>query len=165
MENEYISELVTWSPSLASNVKVIDEQHKALLDLTNDLFNHCLGDEATEREYFKSVIMEAVEYTKNHFKTEEKMMIATKFEGYAAHKREHDQFILTVVDLVRKFNETQKINLIQFTRFLKDWILTHIANTDKLYFDYFKKIATRKSDGKVSIDINDIVKYQSQQIR
>jgi hemerythrin len=164
MKHQYESELVTWTQSLSSGVKIIDEQHKALLDLTNDLFNHCLGDEKAEKEYFKSVIMEAVEYTKNHFKTEEKMMIATKFEGYSKHKREHDQFILTVVDLVKKFNETQKISLIQFTRYLKDWILTHIANTDKLYFDYFKKIATRKSDGKVSIDKNDVIKFQPQQI-
>jgi hemerythrin len=163
MKHQYESELVTWTQSLSSGVKIVDEQHKALLDLTNDLFNHCLGDEKAEKEYFKSVIMEAVEYTKNHFKTEEKMMIATKFKGYLRHKAEHDEFILNVVDLVRKFNETQKLNLIQFTRYLKEWILSHIANTDKQYFDYFKKIATRKADGKITITREDIERHQKEQ--
>jgi hemerythrin len=159
----YESELVSWTSSLSSHVKIIDEQHKSLLNLTNDLFNHCLGNEKEESAYFKSVILEAVEYTKNHFKTEEKMMLATKFDGYTNHKHEHDQFILKVVDLVREFNMTGKINLIQFTRFLKDWILAHIANTDKIYFDYFKKLATKKANGQFSIKKEDIERYKNQQ--
>jgi hemerythrin len=68
-KKRYASELVTWNSTFACGVKIIDEQHKSLLNLTNDLFNHCAGNEDAEREYFKSIIMEAVEYTKNHFKT------------------------------------------------------------------------------------------------
>jgi hemerythrin len=150
------SDLVKWSSTFSVGVKLIDEQHKELLKLTNDLFNHCIGNEEEERAYFQRVISKAVDYVKVHFATEEKIMIATKFGGYWEHKREHDAFVLTVVEQVRAFNEGRTFTLLAFTRFLKEWILTHIAVTDKKYFEYFKRIATRKSDGKLTITQADV---------
>jgi hemerythrin len=151
------AELVSWSSTFSVGVKLIDEQHKGLLRLTNDLFNHCVGDEESERAYFREVIGKAVDYVKVHFSTEEKIMLATKFEGYWEHKREHDAFVLNVVDQIRAFNEGKPFTLLAFTKYLKNWILTHIAVSDKLYFEHFKKLATRKADGKLSITQADLV--------
>jgi hemerythrin len=137
-------------------IKVIDDQHKSLLDLVNDLFNHATGDEKAERAYFKKVIHQAVEYIKVHFATEEKIMTATKFPGYAEHKKTHDDFVLTVVQNVKDFEAGKRLTLTKFSYFLKDWILTHIAVMDKKYFDYFKKIATRKDGGALSITSADV---------
>jgi len=145
------SELITWSRTFSVGVKIIDEQHKGLVNLVNDMFNHVVGDEQAEREYFKQVIQHAVQYVKVHFDTEEKIMLRTKFPGYAEHKRAHDSFVFAVINKVRNFEAGNKFALVDFTRFLKDWILTHIAIMDKQYFSYFTKIATRKADGKLSI--------------
>lgn len=153
----YKSELISWSSTFSCGVKLIDDQHKGLLRLTNELFNHCVGDEASERVYFKEVIGKAVDYVKVHFATEEKIMLATKFEGYRDHKREHDAFVLNVVDQIRAFNEGKPFTLLAFTKHLKNWILTHIAVSDKLYFEHFKKLATRKADGKLSITQADLI--------
>jgi hemerythrin len=139
---EVQSELVTWSPTFSVGVKLIDDQHKELLKLANDLFNHCVGDDESERKYFKQVIGKVVDYVKIHFSTEEKIMTATKFGGYWEHKREHDSFVLTVVEQVRAFNEGKPFALLAFTKFLKDWILTHIAVSDRQYCEHLKKIAT-----------------------
>lgn len=147
------SELVSWSPTFSVGIRLIDDQHKELLNVTNDLFNHCVGDEASERAYFKKVIQSAVAYVKVHFSTEEKIMQRTRFAGYAAHKQEHDSFVLTVVEQVRAFNAGEKFDLIHFTRFLKNWVLTHIAVSDKLYFEHFKKIARRRADGRLIITL------------
>ncbi|MDR2479020.1 MAG: bacteriohemerythrin [Treponema sp.] len=152
------SELVTWSPTYSVGIKLIDDQHKGLLNLVNDLFNHVSGDEAAERAYFQKVIQQAVQYVKIHFATEEKIMIATNFAGYAEHKKAHDVFVLTVVDNIREFEAGNKFTLSGFTKFLKEWVLTHIAIMDKQYFAYFKRIATRKADGKLSINQADVVR-------
>jgi hemerythrin len=150
------SELVKWSGTFSVGIKLIDDQHKGLLNLVNDLYNHSTGDEASERAYFQKVIQTAVDYVKVHFATEEKIMIATKFPGYAEHKKAHDTFVLTVVDNIREFESGKKFTLSGFTKFLKEWVLTHIAIMDKQYFAYFKNIATRKSDGKLSITQGDL---------
>jgi hemerythrin len=149
--------LVTWSSTYSVGVKVIDDQHKGLLNLVNDMYNHVTGNEEEERAYFQNVIRQAVNYVKIHFATEEKIMKTTKFQGYHEHKRSHDSFILSVVDIIRDFEAGKRVTLASFVHFLKDWILTHIAIMDKQYFDYLIKIATRKTDGKLSITAEDIV--------
>ncbi|MDR0876472.1 MAG: bacteriohemerythrin [Treponema sp.] len=150
------SEIIHWSPTFSVGVKLIDDQHRELLDLTNDLFNHCVGDEKSERAYFESVIGKAVQYIRGHFSTEEKIMIATNYPGYKDHKRAHDTFVLQVIEQARSFEEKRSFTLLAFTRYLKDWILTHIAVVDKEYVEYFKKIATRKADGRLTITRSDI---------
>jgi len=149
-------ELVTWTSKLSCGVKIIDDQHRGLVDLVNDMFNHATGNEAQEHKYFSRVIQEAVNYVKVHFATEEKIMIAAKFAGFAGHKKEHDNFILKVVENIKDYEAGKRLTLSSFTRFLRDWILSHIAMMDKQYFEYFRKIATRKEDGKLSITLEDI---------
>jgi len=147
---------VTWHDSYSMGIREIDEQHKWLIDFVNDLFNHATGDEREERLWFKDVIQQAVLYVKEHFATEERYMIATKFPGYAEHKRAHDHFTLTVVKSVKEFDSGKRLVLEKFAHFLKDWALSHIAIMDRQYSDYFRRIATRKADGKLTISSLDI---------
>jgi hemerythrin len=153
-------EHVIWSNRYSMGIKLIDDQHKGLLEFVNELFNNSTGDEEAERAYFKKVISQAVDYVKVHFATEEKYMIATKFPGYQAHKKTHEKFVLKVVETVKDFEAGKRLVLVSFTRFLKDWVLSHVAVEDVKYSEYFKKIATRKSDGKLSITAEDIIKLQ-----
>ena len=150
------SELVTWSPTFSVGVKLVDDQHKFLLNLVNDMFNHVTGDEVEEREYFKKIIKQAVDYVKTHFSTEEKIMLHTNFPGYMEHKKAHDAFVLTVVENIKLFESGKRWVLADFTKYLKEWVLTHIAIMDKQYFNYFKQIATRKADGRLSINQDDV---------
>jgi len=149
-------ELVTWSNKLSCGIKLIDDQHKGLVDLVNDMFKHVTGNAVNEKDYFQRVIQEAVKYVKVHFATEEKIMLATKFSGYAEHKKEHEKFVLAVVNNIKDYEAGKRLTLSSFTKFLKDWILSHIAMMDKQYFEYFKMIASRKADGKLSITSADI---------
>ena len=148
---------VTWSDRYSMGVKVVDDQHKGLLSFVNDLFNHATGDEYEEREYFKSVIQEAVKYIKVHFETEEKLMLSTKFPGYAEHKLIHDGFTMTVLKSVKDFEAGKRLVLEKFAYFLKDWVLAHVAVEDVKYAEYFKKIASRNKDGKLTISSANIV--------
>ncbi|MDR0442409.1 MAG: bacteriohemerythrin [Treponema sp.] len=147
---------VKWSDSYSMGIKLIDDQHKGLLEFVNELFNHASGNEAEERVFFKTVIGQAVDYIKVHFATEEKYMLATKFPGYAEHKKTHEEFVLTVVQSVKDFESGKRLVLTNFAKFLKDWVLSHVAVMDVKYSHYFKKIATRKDNGKLSITAEDI---------
>jgi len=132
-------DFVEWNSKLECGIKLIDEQHRKLVKLVNEMYNHATGNEVQERDYFNSIIQQTVEYVKNHFATEEKIMIITKFEGYYNHKKEHDHFILTIVKKIRDYNEGNRLTLSSFSRFLKDWILSHIVFVDKQYIEHLKK--------------------------
>jgi hemerythrin len=154
-------EYVKWHNSYSMGIKVIDDQHKGLLDLVNELFNHSTGNEEEEREYFKEVIGHAVDYVKVHFATEEKYMIVTKFPGYKEHKKTHEDFVREIVNSVKDYDTGKRLVLAHFSKFLRDWVLGHVAVMDVKYSEYFKKIATRKSDGKLSITTEDMTRHTS----
>ena len=120
------------------------------------MFNHISGNDEQERVYLNKILQEAVKYVRVHFATEEKIMLATKFAGYDEHKKAHEEFILNVAENIQNLSSGKRLTLIFFSRFLKTWILSHIAVMDKQYFDYFRKIATRKGDGKLTINFSDV---------
>jgi hemerythrin len=145
------NELIKWSYTFSCGIRVIDEQHKGLVELVNDLFNHVSGNDKEEREYFNKIIQEAVNYVKTHFATEERIMDATKFEGYLEHKHAHNVFILNIGKHIQEYKSGRRLSLLSFTKFLKEWVLSHIAVMDKQYFEHFRKIAVRKDDGSMKI--------------
>ena len=148
--------LINWSNTLSCGIRLIDEQHMELVNLVNEMFCHVTGNVEQEDIYFNKIIHEAVKYVKVHFSTEEKIMHATKFAGFTEHKRAHDNFILRVAEIASDSSTGTRLSLYSFTKFLKDWILSHIAVMDKQYFVYLKQIATHKMDGKLSITAADV---------
>jgi len=140
MEKE-VSELISWSDRFSCGIKLIDDQHKELVALVNEMFNHVTGDEKQEYDYFNKVIQKTVKYVRVHFTTEEKIMLATKFPGYASHKKAHAVFTLAVIENSLYYKTVKRFNLFTFTKFLKDWILSHIALMDKQYFEYLNGCA------------------------
>ena len=145
------SPIVKWSNTYLLGIKIIDDQHKDLLDFVNDIYSHSAEKEDEQRVYFKGVISKVVEYVKVHFATEEKIMLATKFPGYSEHKKNHEAFILKIVEAVKDFEAGKRLVLTNFSSFLKDWILTHIAVKDVKYRDHLKQIATRNPDGTLNV--------------
>jgi len=146
------SEFIVWANTFSCGVKPIDDQHKELISLVNEMFNHVTGDEKQEREYFNKVFLKVVNYIRVHFATEEKIMLVTRFSGYNEHKMAHDNFISTVKNYIYNFTSGKRFSLYTFTKFLKNWVLSHIAIMDKQYFEYFRKTAIRnRASGNLNI--------------
>jgi len=153
-KNELIeNELISWSDRLASGIKLIDNQHKHLIDLINELFILSTKNEKQEKETIAMNILLFIKYLKIHFATEEKIMLTTKFLSYVEHKRDHESFILAVLENIHDYEAGKRISLFNFTKFLRDWILPHITTMDKEYFTYLRKIAVRKDDGVLSVNL------------
>ncbi|MDR2101980.1 MAG: bacteriohemerythrin [Treponema sp.] len=129
-------DFVEWEDRYALGIPLIDEQHKKLVEMTNELYRGCLrgGDEA--RDYFMKTVRGTVDYVKYHFAAEEKILENIKYPGFTEHKREHEGFVKQVVDEVKNFQEGKKFVPNLFVRYLRDWILTHIAVQDKQYADF-----------------------------
>ncbi|MDR2434120.1 MAG: bacteriohemerythrin [Treponema sp.] len=128
--------LVEWDNRYSVGIQLIDDQHKKLIEMTNTLYKGCLeGDEAA-RSYFMETIHETVDYVKYHFSAEEKLLGNVKYPELAEHKREHEDFVKKVLEEVGTFQSGKKFVPNVFVRFLKDWVLTHIAVQDKKYAQY-----------------------------
>ena len=141
LESENIIQLglISWSEAFSCGIKIIDDQHKGLVNLINEIFNHGSKDENEEREYLEKVIHQAINYTETHFKTEEKLMLLAKVPGYKEHKHAHETFVEHTACYSRNFEEGKSPSLLEFATYLKEWFLSHSAVMDKEYFDCFKK--------------------------
>jgi hemerythrin len=146
---------ISWSSRYSVGIKEIDDQHKALLDLINNLYHSTTGNEEKHRAHFREVIAQSVSYIKNHFSFEEKYMLATNFPEYQAHNQMHKEFILKVVAADKDFEAGKRLVLVNFLKFLRDWVLSHIAVEDMKYSEYFKRIATKTADGSLSLGAED----------
>jgi len=154
--SEVKEEYVKWSDSLSMRVSFIDHQHKALLELINELYGHLRGNEEEKLACFQATVKQLALYAKNHFADEEKMMLRIKFPDYSFHKKTHDDFVETVSKTIRDFEDKKFLVIEKLAVFLKEWVLTHIAGEDKKYSDYLCKIATRKASGKLTITPDDV---------
>ena len=154
--NNKETDLVTWSDTFSCGIKLIDDQHKELVRLVNEMFMHVTGSKENEHYYLTEVIQKLVEYAKIHFATEEKIMRAIKYNGFIEHKKAHDKFIFSIIETVEELKTGKRKSLYFFTRFLKDWIFSHIAVMDRGYFRYCRNLASRKENGRLSITNKDI---------
>ena len=123
--------LITWGPMLFVGVKEIDEQHKKLVELVNQLNDAMHAGQG--KQALTPVLNELVRYTQYHFGTEERLMAAHKYEASVAHKAEHHKFVTDVSAFKAKFDSGNAMISTQIMNFLRDWLSKHILQTDKKF--------------------------------
>jgi hemerythrin len=128
--------LVEWDNRYSVGIAIIDEQHRGLIKLTNELFTGCMQGEDAAKAYFAAAVKKAVDYVKEHFATEENLLRQAGYPDFAVHKKQHEDFVRKIVEEVRSFQEGRKFVPNHFARFLRDWTLEHIAVVDRQYKDY-----------------------------
>jgi hemerythrin-like metal-binding protein len=131
-------DLIYWRDSYNVGNQRVDEQHKYLVKLINDLFQALGSKDANEK--LKVIFIELVNYTINHFTMEESLMTAAKYSEIVPHKAEHLYFINKIKELKDKFNKGDNQAKLETLNFLKDWLLTHISCIDKKAFDEINKV-------------------------
>jgi hemerythrin len=127
---------------LVESVNLINDQHKKIFDLSNELFKFCTGDEDAESKYFGEVCNAAFDLVKTHFELEEELMLDTKFSLFLfmEHKKEHMGLIKTLTQYVNDYNEKGRVDLLSFASYVKWWVVRHIKGHDKLYVEHFNNI-------------------------
>lgn len=125
------SQIVEWDNKLATGILLIDSQHKELIELTNRLYQACLS--GNDAAVFKEAMSSMVNYVRFHFSAEQQLLERVHFPGYADHKKQHDVLIKDILDSVKAYNEGKNFVANNFVRTLREWILSHIAFTDKTY--------------------------------
>ncbi len=128
--------LIKWEEKYSVGVDSMDNQHKKLVQMINDIFDELRG--GGTHESLLKIIEGLVEYTQVHFKAEE--AVFEKF-GYAEteeHKKEHEKFIAQVADFQKGFEEGKIPMTMDIITFLKDWLFSHILGTDQKYSSFFK---------------------------
>ncbi len=125
--------LIEWDQSFDVGVNLINNQHKRLFFLLDEL------NEAKEKNDTKkvldNVIQELMFYVDFHFKTEEKYFKEFQYENAEEHIKQHKNFENKAKDFYKKYSEDKEEAKIsdEIINFLKDWLVNHIKIVDKAY--------------------------------
>jgi hemerythrin len=126
--------LMNWNPGMSVGVKILDEDHKKLIAMINELHTSMLQGQSND--VVGGVLRRLANYTVEHFQREEKFFAATKFPGAAGHIREHEKLKAQVMAEIQKFQSgTTGIGMETLT-FLRDWLKHHIQESDKSYSEH-----------------------------
>ena len=122
--------LMTWTDKLGVGVKVLDDDHKRLIDLLNQLDDGMKKGKG--KETLGKVLDGLVSYTKFHFAREEEFFAKTGYPA-ATHKKEHDDLVKQVLDLQARYKSGELALSLATVDFLKNWLINHIQGTDQKY--------------------------------
>jgi len=117
-----------WKEEYCTGDSTVDEQHQYLFNLANRL-------QVTNLSQCKQIIMELYEYTRVHFKAEEKIMAEFKYSELQAHKTLHENLIYSLNDLSEEFNESEESRN-DLAAFFGNWIINHILNEDLRFANF-----------------------------
>jgi hemerythrin len=120
-----------WDTSYSVGNEVIDSQHRRLFVLGNDMQNIQLSD-------VTRTIMDLYKHTRQHFDTEEQHMKAIGYPKLEQHRELHIGLISGLNNLIEKPINTN-IGLEGLKKFVYDWIIDHILNHDKKYFEFYQE--------------------------
>ncbi|MCL2599967.1 MAG: bacteriohemerythrin [Treponema sp.] len=120
---------VVWQDRYSIGIEEIDEQHRGLFALTNDLYDACQDGGTVLGKHFQETLQKAVTYVTMHFNAEERIMTETRDPNFESHQQEHDDFVKKVMEEASKL-ETGVATPQAFMEFLRDWISIHVTGTD-----------------------------------
>jgi hemerythrin len=125
-----------WKDRYNINFMEIDEQHRSLLVVLNELID--LVGERGDPEVVGDIFRRLCQYALIHFATEEAYMEAGKYPLLAQHKAEHGAFIEKLIALNQTYDPTDPHLLEDTLDFLKQWYISHILNSDMKYMPFLR---------------------------
>ena len=122
---------IEWTPNLTVGVNSIDDQHKKLFDMANQLFE--AGKNNKTKEFISEMLNFLEDYTKKHFKDEEAYMLSINYPALADQKKLHADFIVALDRLKKEYQESggNIIVILNANQMVVDWLLKHISIEDK----------------------------------
>ena len=125
---------VSWDDSYSVGIESIDDDHKHLLRLINDLQSAVSFD--TGQGFERAALAKLIGYTRSHFFKEERLMAKYEYPGFEAHKRLHDEMAAQVRAMIKRHEEGEQGVILELAEFLRDWMIDHILGIDRQYRDF-----------------------------
>lgn len=109
-----------------TGVAEIDEQHRSLVSAVNRL-NSALQS-GQEKSVMRAQFDEVIALTAAHFETEGRLMAQSGYPDQRHHEHEHALLVDEAMRLRARLDEGGELLALQI---IKDWLLDHIAHSDK----------------------------------
>ncbi len=132
-----IPDLMSWGPKLSIGIDEIDDQHKELVSLINQLHKAMRMKKGAKKS--GEILNGLAEYTVYHFDNEKNIFEKYGYPDAEAHLKIHDDLVAKVLEFKTQFDEGKAALTIDLMDFLNSWLKDHILKTDTKYVPFLKE--------------------------
>lgn len=126
------------TPELVTGNKLIDSEHRQLLDTINELMVAC--SQGKGREKSVEVFQYLLGYVDKHFADEEKLQVQSKYPEYAAHRQFHETYKKTLREFSQVLiSEGPTIKTLGTLNQQVGVLVSHIRRDDKKMAAYVRE--------------------------
>lgn len=133
--------LLAWKDDYSVNINEIDEQHKKLVAMINELSDAM--SQKRGKEVLDDILKRLADYTVSHFSKEENLMKTNGYPEYDEHKAKHEKMTAKVLALQDELKQGKISLSIEVMDFLKNWLDKHILGTDKKYSGFLNSVGVQ----------------------
>jgi hemerythrin len=139
---------IAWREAMCVGDPTIDDDHKHLVDMINEFEVAISGH--IEHKKVAHVLLGLVEYTGQHFTREEEIQLKIRYPYAESHRRQHRDVLkkLSVVlaEYTASHGEIRDTMIRNMSRFLKEWLVDHIIESDLRMRPYVLKMQADSKD-------------------
>ena len=171
-----------WKDSYQLGVELIDQQHKELFQMVDDLITNLNNStEWQPKQKYMVALGFMKTYVTNHFQVEEAYQASMGYPGLEEHKKEHAKFTKAILEYEEKLHKTNyDLHLVkELSGVLVAWLIYHVMEKDQQIVknsipepntqpsSYLECFATSVSHvfetmfGIVTTDITEALEYQN----
>ncbi len=137
--------MIEWNEGLSLGVKILDDDHKKLLNMINEILS-AIGSAEAKGEIEKKFI-NLERFTKEHCHQEELLLKDCNYIKLDNHVKLHKTFNSALVAIKNKFlTSKEPITAKEITIILADWFSNHIIEEDIPTIPIFEKCGLTKVD-------------------
>ena len=126
-----------WSDEYKVNIRVIDNEHRALFAMVNAL--HEAVQKGTAEAAIAATLDALLRYTREHFPGEERYIAQSGYPGLARHQAEHEKFKRTIDRYKTQHDDNpERFDADTLLNYLKGWITGHVLRSDKEIAPYLR---------------------------
>lgn len=126
--------IIEWSNQFSIGNEDIDNDHKSLIAIYNDLITQIR--ENSSAESFALSLSKMTDYSLSHFKREEKFMKLMKYPELGYHTAQHNNFILKVANYNAELTSCFPPMREEVANYLQKWWINHIQKIDLKYINF-----------------------------
>ncbi|MGY8873081.1 MAG: bacteriohemerythrin [Pseudomonadales bacterium] len=121
-----------WGDNYKTGLLEVDQQHRRLVDLINQLGDF-LSQNELDLDEIEHIFSELVSYTKHHFTDEQNMMARVGIDNrhLDRHIQSHHDFINELTSLHLRVSPDDSESAENLLNFLVNWLASHILDTDQ----------------------------------
>jgi len=131
-------ELVEWNDSFSVGNVLMDAHHRIFFETIKEFSEF---QDKNNHDAIKKRIEFLIEYAAMHLGAEEKLMRQANYPELDAHKAVHDAFVRELQSVKASFDkDPNSVTAEKIMGIMQDWLVNHIAGSDKRYMPYVQKL-------------------------